>query len=256
MNRFTGTGRRKSRAREATDPTADPPAPTSHESAVGPWRLNRPTPAAIQCPLYSKLATALRLSRKLGRLILPRIRRLMEPAQFEADSPLANSRITAAQQPEYGINRAWTSRSTTAAGNGIFGYGDRTPKIAAAAFGHLQRPKSEKSKAENPRRNALFGVRRKTYGLRRLDGGGSRAQTGDPPPSHRTGLRRRAGNGNLRCRDGLAKGDLSPSRDQSRDAQECKKPPFRRNKCEKACGSLSPTTGWWAHQGSNLGPDD
>ena len=38
--------------------------------------------------------------------------------------------------------------------------------------------------------------------------------------------------------------------------RECEKPPFRRNKCEKACGSLSPTTGWWAHQGSNQGPDD
>jgi hypothetical protein len=29
----------------------------------------------------------------------------------------------------------------------------------------------------------------------------ARAQTDDPPPSHRTGLRRGAGNGNLRCRD-------------------------------------------------------
>ena len=75
-------------------------------------------------------------------------------------------------------------------------------------------------------------------------------------PVIETGLRRRAGNRNLRCRDGHAKAGLSPSGDQSRDAQECKKPPFRRNKCEKACGSLSPTTGWWAHQGSNLGPDD
>src|SRR5258706_14732513 len=32
------------------------------------------------------------------------------------------------------------------------------------------------------------GDGRKTYGLRRLGGGGSRAQTEDPPPSHRTGL--------------------------------------------------------------------
>src|SRR5216683_2291807 len=108
--------------------------------------------------------------------------------------------------------------------------------------------------AGSPRRNALFGVVSETCGLRRLDGGGARAQTGDPPPSHRTGLRRRAGNGNLRCRDGLAKADLSPRGDQSRDAQECKKPPFRRNKCEKACGSLSPTTGWWRWYGSNWLP--
>jgi hypothetical protein len=26
--------------------------------------------------------------------------------------------------------------------------------------------------------------------------------------------------------------------------RECEKPPFRRNKCEMAGGSLSPTTGW------------
>src|SRR5882672_2861656 len=53
---------------------------------------------------------------------------------------------------------------------------------------------------------------------------------------------------------GHAKAGLSPSGDQSRDAQECKKPPFRRNKCEKACGSLSPTTGWWRWYGSNWLP--
>src|SRR5258705_8677260 len=38
------------------------------------------------------------------------------------------------------------------------------------------------------RRNALFGVVQETCGLRRLDGGGSRAHTEDPPPSHRTRL--------------------------------------------------------------------
>src|SRR6266436_38315 len=73
-------------------------------------------------------------------------------------------------------------------------------------------------------------------------------------PVIETGLPRRAGNGNLRCRDGHAKAGLSPSGDQSRDAQECKKPAFRRNKCEKACGNLSPTTGWWRWYGSNWLP--
>jgi hypothetical protein len=102
--------------------------------------------------------------------------------------------------------------------------------------------------AGNPRRNALFGVVPETLGFQGLGGGGTRAQTGDPPPSHRTTLLSRAGNGNLRCRDGHAKAGLSPSRDQSRDVTECEKPPFWRNKCEKADGSLSPRTGWWCAQ--------
>jgi hypothetical protein len=46
------------------------------------------------------------------------------------------------------------------------------------------------------------------------------------PPSHRTGLRRRAGNGNLRCGDGHAKAGLSPTRDRSRDAQGVRKAPI------------------------------
>jgi hypothetical protein len=52
----------------------------------------------------------------------------------------------------------------------------------------------------------------------------------------------RAGNGNLLRRDGPAKSGYTTSRDGCRDAQECEKPPFWRNKCDKACGSLSPTT--------------
>src|SRR5882757_7465453 len=134
-------------------------------------------------------------------------------------------------------------RGNPGAGNGIFGCRDGRLKIGLRDRKYHQRPKERNDTGENPRRNGLFGADPEICGLEGLGGGGSRAQTGDPPPSHRTGLRRRAGNGNLRCRDGHAKADLSPSRDQSRDARECKKPPFRRNKCEKACGSLSPTTG-------------
>src|SRR5450631_2236337 len=44
---------------------------------------------------------------------------------------------------------------------------------------------------EIPAENALFGVVSETCGLQGLGGGGSWAQTGDPPPSHRTGLRPR-----------------------------------------------------------------
>jgi hypothetical protein len=110
--------------------------------------------------------------------------------------------------------------------------------------------------AGNPRRNALFGVISEMCVLRRLNGGDSRAQTDDPPLSHRTGLYHRAGNGNLRCRDGRENTAVSPGRDQSRDAEGVRKPAFWRNKRKKADRSLSPTTAWWAHQGSNLGPAD
>jgi hypothetical protein len=153
-----------------------------------------------------------------------------------------------------GCERGPNSRPSPDAGNGIFGCGDRAPKAPTQTRHCAQRPKSGNWMAESPRRNALFSVLPEIWGLRGLGGGGSRAQTGDPPPSHRTGLRRRAGNGNLRCRDGHAKAGLSPSRDQSRDARECKKPPFRRNKCENVCGSLGPTTGWWRQSGTNWRP--
>jgi len=83
----------------------------------------------------------------------------------------------------------------------------------------------------NPRRNALFGVVLKPRGLQGLDGGGSRAQTGDPPPSHRTGLRHRAGNRNLRCRDGRDKGRLIAwQRPIQRTRRGCEKPLFRKKK--------------------------
>src|SRR5713101_1344970 len=48
-----------------------------------------------------------------------------------------------------------------------------------------QRPKARNDTDENPHRNGPFGAGREICGLEGLDGGGSRAQTGDPPPSHR-----------------------------------------------------------------------
>jgi hypothetical protein len=60
--------------------------------------------------------------------------------------------------------------SSPAAGNGIFGCGDRAPKIVTKLRQRSQRPKSGKSVAENPRKNALFGVTSETRGLQGLDG--------------------------------------------------------------------------------------
>src|SRR6266404_6850735 len=50
------------------------------------------------------------------------------------------------------------------------------------------RDQSPRSKWPEIPRNALFCVVSESCGLRRLDGGRTRAQTEDPPPSHRTGL--------------------------------------------------------------------
>src|SRR6266481_5793250 len=92
----------------------------------------------------------------------------------------SRSRIAAAQNPEYGFNCARTSRSATAAGNGIFGCRDRAPKTVAKMCERLQRQKSEKRVARNARRKALFDLALETCGLQRLDGGRTRARTWDP----------------------------------------------------------------------------
>src|SRR5260370_16960490 len=80
----------------------------------------------------------------------------------------SRSRIAAAQNPEYGFNCARTSRSATAAGNGIFGCRDRPPKTVAKMFERLQSQKSGKRVARNARRNALFYLVLHTIYLRRL----------------------------------------------------------------------------------------
>jgi hypothetical protein len=65
-----------------------------------------------------------------------------------------------------------------------------------------------------------------------------------------------AGNGNFLRRDRPAKAGPAASRDQFRDAPEARKPRFPRTNYEITCEGPNPKTGWWAHQGSNLGPDD
>ena len=45
-------------------------------------------------------------------------------------------------------------------------------------------------------------------------------------------------------------------RDQPKDAVEARTLRFLRAICGITCEGLHPWTGWWAHQGSNLGPDD
>jgi hypothetical protein len=107
-----------------------------------------------------------------------------------AEDARTRSGITAApaheaaplQAPELGwleYQRSGCS-AVSAAGNGIFGCRDRAPKTVAKMCERLQRQKSEKRVARNARRNAPFSVLSETCGLRRLDGGRTRARTWDP----------------------------------------------------------------------------
>ena len=104
------------------------------------------------------------------------------------------SRITAApvQDPNYsgpksrnsGCSAVQLRAQSPAVGNGIFGCRDRAPKIITKKRQRLQRPKSGKKVARNPRRSALFGVDSGQGGLRRLDGGvRSHIRTGLEPES-------------------------------------------------------------------------
>src|ERR1700732_3473959 len=97
-----------------------------------------------------------------------------------AAAPVPKPRITVALKSEFRVQCGPTSRSITAAGNRIFGCGDRAPKTATKMRERPQRPRSGKRVAGNPRRNALFGVVSETRGLRRLDGGRTRARTWAP----------------------------------------------------------------------------
>src|SRR6266851_4720923 len=98
------------------------------------------------------------------------------------------SRITAApvQDPNYSGPKVGIACSAVelraqspAVGNGILRCRDRAPKVITKKPERLQRPKSGKLVARNPRRSALFGVDSGKGGLRRLDGGGcSHLRTG------------------------------------------------------------------------------
>src|SRR5712664_3553450 len=145
------------------------------------------------------------------------------------------SRITAApvEDPNYsgpkvGISGACgpTSHSKPA-GNGFFGCRDKAPKTITKKGECLQRPKSGKQVAGNPRRTALFGVDCGKGGLRRLDGGGSWAQTGDPPPSHRTGLRPAPGTELSNAETGRRKPAHHLAETESETRRERESPHFR-----------------------------
>jgi hypothetical protein len=84
---------------------------------------------------------------------------------------------------------------------------------------------------KSPYSGAIVRQGRTEFEPWRLRGGDSRARTGDPPASHRTGLR--AGNGNFLRRDRPAKVDSSLAETDSET--RARKPRFPRMNCEIAC---------------------
>jgi hypothetical protein len=85
---------------------------------------------------------------------------------------------------------------------------------------------------EIPAENALFGVLSETFGLQGLGGGGSWAQTGDPPPSHRTNLRLTPGTEISDAETGVKHRPFAWKRPILETDQACEMPPFQRNKCD------------------------
>jgi hypothetical protein len=66
-----------------------------------------------------------------------------------------------------------------------------------------------------------------------------------------------AGNGNFRCRDGGSKIRLFPRRETDTETTRSgQKPPFGAENAKTPTQVRYLETGWWAHQGSNLGSDD
>src|ERR1700726_3784378 len=110
------------------------------------------------------------------------------------------------------------------------------------------------NRRQDPRRNGLFLIDNGFRSSGGLDGGGCRAQTGDPPPSRRTRLRTEPGTEICDAETGTQKRAYRLAEIDPETRWECEKPPFRRNKCEKSDGSLSPRTAWWRHSGTNWRP--
>ena len=90
-------------------------------------------------------------------------------------------------------------------------------------------------------------------GLRRVD---SKARTGSVPASLRTGLRPPGGTGFQTAETERKSGTFVCGDPTQRPAKVRKTPIFYRATVTGTNGVRALKTGWWAHQGSNLGPAD
>jgi hypothetical protein len=87
---------------------------------------------------------------------------------------------------------------------------------------------------ENPRRNGLFLLHDGFRGSGRLDGGDSRARTGDPPPSHRTESPPKSGTEISDAETGGQKRTFYPVETRPETSLIYEKPPFQRVKCNQS----------------------
>src|SRR5271156_2194638 len=93
-------------------------------------------------------------------------------------------------------------------------------------------------------------------GLGRPGGGGCRAQTGDPPASHRTGLRSVPGTDFQAAETEAENAPFCSLRLNTEIRKDTKNPYSCSTNATRANGVRALKTAWWAHQGSNLGPAD
>jgi hypothetical protein len=152
------------------------------------------------------------------------------------------------------------SRRAFSAGNGIFGCGDSGVEIAARDDVRPQRPKEPEIGSANPGTNGLSELDGKKPGSEGL-GGGDQMDRDWMPATQSLSNESPVGarNGNFRCRDRATKSAILARIQQ----QRLRKPKNQgrmsltsRPYCECLFHTTTTESGWWAHQGSNLGPTD
>jgi hypothetical protein len=87
-------------------------------------------------------------------------------------------------------------------------------------------------------------------------GGDSGTRNGDPPASHRTGLRSLPGTDFRAAETEAENASFCSRRLNTETRKDTKNPYFCRTNATGTNGVRALKTAWWAHQGSNLGPAD
>jgi hypothetical protein len=145
-------------------------------------------------------------------------------------------------------------RLNPAAGNEIFGCRDGKPKIGSKDRQRPQRRKSKNEPAIIPAKTASFESPRKSVVWKDwvVEAIGHKLATHHPVIEPVSAAE--PGTEICDAETGPQKSAYPLAETNPETRRECEKPPFRRNKCEKADGSLNPTTGWWRWYGSNWLP--
>ena len=143
-----------------------------------------------------------------------------------------------------------------AAGNGIFGCRDKSPKSTRETANVHRDRKAAPRTANIPAETAYFQSTTVSAVWEdwMVETEGIELATPHAVVEPVSGTRVR--NGIFQCRDGRVKAAFSSRRDRYGDEGIFEKPAFRGTNARISGGVRYLWTGWWAHQGSNLGPDD